>query len=102
MASINFPSVLLVAIGLSADCFAVAVGGSVSMRNLSPLQILRTSLAFGWFQALMPILGWLAGQTVMELIADYDHWIAFILLAVVGGRMIWESFRSRDNDFLKA
>ncbi len=94
MASLDSISVLLIAIGLSADCFAVAVSGSVSMRTLSYFQLLRASLAFGLSQALMTVLGWLAGRTVVDLIAVYDHWIAFILLAVVGSRMLWESFRS--------
>jgi putative Mn2+ efflux pump MntP len=93
----GFLSILLIAIGLSADCFAVALGGSISMGTLSRLQVFRASIAFGLFQALMPVLGWLVGRTVVELIADYDHWVAFILLALVGGRMIWESFRSRDG-----
>ena len=93
----DFLSVLLIALGLSADCFAVALSGSIAMRTVSRLQILRTSLAFGLFQALMPVLGWLAGRTVVELIADYDHWVAFILLTLIGSRMIWESFRSRDR-----
>ena len=93
----DFLSVLLIALGLSADCFAVALSGSIAMRTVSRLQILRISLAFGLFQALMPVLGWLAGRTVVELIADYDHWVAFILLALIGSRMIWESFRSRDR-----
>jgi putative Mn2+ efflux pump MntP len=92
----DFLSILLIAIGLSADCFAVALGGSISMRTLSRFQVFRVSLAFGLFQALMPVLGWLAGQTVVEIIADYDHWVAFILLAIVGGRMIWESFRAEE------
>jgi len=61
--SFNPISVLLIALGLSADCFAVAVSGSLSMRDLSSIQVLRASLAFGLFQALMPILGWLAGKT---------------------------------------
>ena len=93
----DFLSVLLIALGLSADCFAVALSGSIAMRTVSGLQIFRTSLAFGMFQALMPVLGWLAGRTVVELIADYDHWVAFALLTLIGGRMIWESFRSRDK-----
>ena len=93
----DFLSVLFIALGLSADCFAVALSGSIAMRTVSRLQILRISLAFGLFQALMPVLGWLAGRTVVELIADYDHWVAFILLALIGSRMIWESFRSRDR-----
>jgi putative Mn2+ efflux pump MntP len=93
----GFVSILLIALGLSADCFAVALGGSISMKTLSRLQVFRASIAFGLFQALMPVLGWLAGRTIVELIADYDHWVAFILLALIGGRMLWESFRSRDG-----
>ena len=93
----DFLSVFLIAIGLSADCFAVALGGSIAMRTVSRLQVFRTSLAFGLFQVLMPTLGWLAGRTVVELIADYDHWVAFTLLALIGSKMIWESFRSRDR-----
>lgn len=91
----GFLSIFLIALGLAADCFTVALSGSIAMRALSFLQVFRTALAFGIFQGLMPVLGWLAGQTVVELIADYDHWLAFILLAFVGGRMVWESFRSQ-------
>jgi len=94
VSSLDFVSVLLIAIGLSADCFAVAVGSSISTKVISTGQILRTSLAFGLSQAFMPIFGWLAGRTVVDLIAAYDHWVAFALLAAIGGRMIWESFRS--------
>ena len=98
----EFLSIFLIALGLAADCFAVAFSGSITMRNLSFLQVFRASLSFGIFQALMPILGWLAGRTVVELIAGYDHWVAFVLLALVGGKMIWESFHSeedrREND----
>lgn len=97
MDNLDFLSVLIIAIGLSADCFAVALSGSISMRTLSFLQVFRASLAFGLFQALMPVLGWLAGRTVVNLIAAYDHWVAFILLVVVGGRMIWESLHSKDS-----
>ncbi len=93
MSSVDFLSILLVAIGLSADCFAVALSSGISMKSISRLQILRVSSSFGLFQALMPVLGWLAGQTVVEFIADYDHWVAFALLAIVSGRMLWESFR---------
>lgn len=97
MTTLDFFSVLLIAIGLSADCFAVAISGSISMKSISRLQVLRVSISFGFFQALMPVLGWLAGRTVVDMIADYDHWVAFILLVLVGGRMIGESFRSRDG-----
>ncbi len=67
------------------------------MASRSWVQGLRVSLSFGLFQALMPVLGWLAGRTVVGFIEDYDHWVAFALLALVGSRMIWESFRSRSG-----
>ena len=89
----DFLSVFLVALGLSADCFAVALSGGISNVNHSWPRILRVSFSFGLFQALMPVLGWLAGKTVVEFIADYDHWVAFVLLSIVSGRMLWESFR---------
>ena len=93
----EFLSIFLVALGLAADCFAVALSGSIAMGSLSLLQGLRTALAFGVFQGLMPVLGWLAGRTVVEYIEAYDHWLALGLLTFVGGRMIWESFRSGDK-----
>jgi putative Mn2+ efflux pump MntP len=97
MDSLDFASVLIIAIGLSADCFAVSFSGSIAMRTFSFLQVFRTSLSFSIFQALMPVLGWLVGRTVVDLIADYDHWLAFALLTAIGGRMIWESFRRGDG-----
>jgi putative Mn2+ efflux pump MntP len=93
----DFLSILFIAIGLSADCFAVALSSSISRSTLSSLQMLRVALSFGIFQAVMPVLGWLAGNTIVEFISDYDHWLAFGLLGLIGGRMVWESFRSRDS-----
>ncbi|MBI4304287.1 MAG: manganese efflux pump [Chloroflexi bacterium] len=86
-------SILLIAIGLSADCFAVAVSGSVTLRTLSFIKVFRTAFTFGFFQGMMPVIGWLAGRTIAGIISAYDHWVAFSLLALVGGHMIWESFR---------
>ena len=63
------------------DCFAVALSGGISNINHSWLRILRVSFSFGIFQALMPVIGWLVGRTVVEFIADYDHWVASVLLA---------------------
>lgn len=97
MDSADFLLVLLIALGLSADCFAVALGSSASIRSYSKALVVRVAIAFGLFQALMPVLGWLAGQTIVEFIADYDHFVAFALLAFIGGRMIWESFRSENE-----
>jgi manganese efflux pump family protein len=92
----EFITLLLIAIGLAADCFVVSLGSSISQKNLSPFQIGRVALSFGVFQAIMPVLGWLAGLTVVNLIANYDHWVAFALLGFVGGKMIWESFHSEE------
>jgi putative Mn2+ efflux pump MntP len=90
-------SVLFIAVGLSVDCFAVALGGGVSAKYHSWLRIIRVAFSFGLFQALMPVLGWLAGRTVVDYIADYDHWVAFVLLAAVSGRMFWEAFHPGDS-----
>jgi len=94
MAYMDFLAILLIAVGLSADCFAVALSSSISRKTLPFVQIFRVSLFFGVFQAIMPVLGWLAGRTIVEFISDFDHWLAFALLALVGGRMIWESFHN--------
>jgi manganese efflux pump family protein len=102
MDNLGFISILIIAVGLSADCFAVAFSGSIAMKTVSRRQILRASLSFGVFQALMPVLGWLAGQTIVDLIAGYDHWLAFALLAFIGGKMIWESFSQDENQTAKA
>jgi putative Mn2+ efflux pump MntP len=90
-------SIILIALALSADCFAVALSGSIYIKTPSLAPVLRTAATFGTFQAIMPALGWLAGRTVVDLISSYDHWIAFVLLALVGGRMIWESFHQRSG-----
>ncbi len=102
MDSLDLASLFLIALGLAADCFAVAICTSVSLRTISPIQILRVSLAFGLFQGIMPVLGWLAGKTFVDIIAPYDHWVAFFLLAGIGGKMIWESFRECAEDEKKA
>ena len=101
MPNLDFLSILFIALGLSADCFAVALGGSISLKTISPPQLFRLSSMFGLFQALMPVLGWLVGQTVVNLIADFDHWVAFALLVIVGGRMLWEAFHD-DNQHQNA
>jgi len=90
-------SILLIALGLSADCFAVALGGCISIKKLRYIQVFRTALAFGIAQTLMPVIGWAVGRTVVGYIASYDHWVVFGLLAIVGGRMIWEAFHEKDE-----
>jgi putative Mn2+ efflux pump MntP len=95
--NLDILSIILIAIGLSFDCFAVALSGSIALGKTSPAPLFRLSTAFGGFQAIMCILGWLAGQTVVNFIAEYDHWVAFGLLAFVGGRMLWEAFHDEEE-----
>lgn len=98
MAQLDLISLLLIAIGLSADCFAVALGVSISAGSLSFRRMLRTAMAFGAAQALMTALGWAVGSTVVDFIASYDHWVAFALLAVIGGRMLWEALHPEESE----
>ncbi len=97
MNSLDFLSIFLIALSLSADCFAVALSGSIVMKRVLAVQVMRMSLSFGVFQTGMQLAGWFAGKTVAGLISSYDHWIAFGLLAFVGGRMVWESFHDEDE-----
>jgi len=89
-------SIMLVAIGLAMDAFSVAAVAGFLSKAFSIRQAFRLSLHFGLFQFLMPIAGWMAGSTVASLIANYDHLVAFGLLAIVGGKMIREGTRTRN------
>jgi manganese efflux pump family protein len=80
--------VLLIALGLAMDAFAVCLGAGTTRFINGPRPVFRLSFHFGLFQALMPALGWLVGITVARYVAAFDHWIAFGLLAFVGVRMI--------------
>ncbi|MBW2636373.1 MAG: manganese efflux pump [Deltaproteobacteria bacterium] len=94
----GFLSVFLIAIGLGMDAFAVAIGTGVTIRKLSFGPVFRLSFHFGFFQFLMPVVGWLAGRTISGYIAGYDHWIAFGLLLFIGCKMIIDSFKKEEID----
>jgi len=82
----------LVALGLAADAFAVSVSNGMCIPKLRLRYGLRAALFFGLFQFGMPIIGWFLGGAVNELIAKFDHWIAFAILSLIGGKMIKDSF----------
>jgi putative Mn2+ efflux pump MntP len=86
-------TIIVIAVGLAMDAFAVSVVSGSAYKQLQIKHALRMALFFGAFQAFMPLVGALAGLTVKERIADYDHWIAFVLLSAVGAKMIYESFK---------
>jgi putative Mn2+ efflux pump MntP len=85
--------ILLLGVGLSMDAFAVAICKGLAMRKVNKGQMLVIALFFGGFQALMPLIGWALGTTFAKKIVAYDHWIAFILLLYVGGKMIVDAIK---------
>jgi len=85
-------TLLLIAIGVSADAFAVALGKGLGMRRLNYRHAVIIALTFGVFQAVMPLIGWLVGTQLEQYITAIDHWIAFGLLSLVGAKMLWEAF----------
>ena len=92
----DFPSLLVIAVSLSADCFAVALGSGIARQKLSFARLSRLPVLFGVFQAFMCVIGWLAGRTIVDFISGYDHWVAFALLLFIGGRMIWHSLHEHE------
>jgi putative Mn2+ efflux pump MntP len=93
---LNFTELILISLGLSMDCFAVALTFGTS-RRLAWKDILRMSLLFGLFQGFMPLIGWLVGHSLQSFIEPVDHWIAFAILAFIGIKMVWQSFLIGDN-----
>lgn len=86
-----FIELFLLGVGLSMDAFAVSVCKGLGMRKLNKKQAVIIGLYFGGFQALMPLIGWLLGSQFQKYITSIDHWIAFILLGFIGGKMIIEA-----------
>ena len=97
----SFISIFLIALALSMDAFSVAMAIGAAGRGHSSITVIRLATAFGVFQFVMPILGWLLGKTVVSYISDYDHWIAFGLLLIVGLRMIKEYFDKDEKERTK-
>lgn len=86
-------TVLGIAVGLAMDAFAVSVASGYTVKNMCSRCALRMAFCFGAFQAFMPLLGYLAGNTLAGYLVEYDHWVAFVLLVLIGGKMIYESFK---------
>lgn len=93
----HIAELFLIAVGLSMDAFAVSVCKGLSVRELKPKHLLLAGLYFGGFQFLMPVIGWLLGYRFEAMIRSIDHWIAFLLLGLIGANMIKESFGDEDE-----
>ena len=89
--------IILLAVALAMDCLTVSVVSGVLKRSLPGGCIVRMAFLFGFFQALMPLIGWLGISHFQSYMEAYDHWIAFSLLAFIGGRMVWESFHPEEG-----
>ncbi len=94
----SLATLFITAVGLSMDAFAVSICKGLAVKKAGIKQMLLAGLWFGGFQALMPFLGYLFGSTLKEYVEKYDHWIAFILLALIGANMIKEALSKEENE----
>ena len=94
----NIADIFLLAVSLAMDCFTISIVSGAILRQWRGGVILRMSLLFGLFQALMPLAGWLAMRLFAARVEAYGHWIAFALLLFIGGRMIWEALHEKSDD----
>ena len=90
-------SIILIAIGLSMDSFAVSVTNGLTITNLTLRKILTISFSLAIFQGLMPLLGWYTGMGIERYIQEIDHWVAFVLLGIIGIKMIYEGLNKSEN-----
>lgn len=95
---VMFVTLLLMGVGLAMDAFAVSICKGLAMRRVNKKQCFVIALFFGGFQALMPFIGWVLGSQFEQYITSIDHWIAFILLGFIGGKMILEAIREKGEE----
>ncbi|MCA9684543.1 MAG: manganese efflux pump, partial [Myxococcales bacterium] len=94
----GFGEILLLALGLAMDATAVSAARGLSVDAVHPRHMLLVALYFGGSQALMPLLGWALGAWLGPWLEAWDHWIAFVLLAFIGGKMLWEAWGDREGE----
>jgi len=93
----DFVTVILIAIGLAMDAFAVSIARGISVGKNKLRSAILLATLFGGFQALMPVIGWLAGLGLKDIIMEVDHWIAFGLLVFIGTKMIYDTTNGEDG-----
>ena len=98
----SFPEIFLIAVSLSMDACAISISLGLSNKNPRFIYMLIPALYFGFFQALMPLIGYYAGTLFADHIQDMDHWVAFVLLGVIGGKMIKDGFSKKEEEKLDA
>ena len=94
----NIFDLILLAIGVSMDAFAVSIAKGLATQRLRPKHYASVALWFGGFQALMPVIGYFVGANFASIVESCDHWIAFVLLAIIGGKMLYDTFTGGDDE----
>jgi putative Mn2+ efflux pump MntP len=98
----NMIMILFIAFGLAMDAFAVSITNGITIKHQRINNALKIGIFFGSFQALMPLIGWLAGLRLRDFISGFDHWVAFGLLSLIGGKMIYESTKIGDDKEIRS
>ena len=88
----------IIAVGLSMDAFAVSIGKGLSVSKIKLSHALKVGVWFGGFQALMPLIGYFLGSTFASVVTNFDHWVAFFLLGIIGFNMIRDSFSKEEDE----
>lgn len=91
-------TIILIAVGLSFDTFAVSVSSGLILRKIDFSNASKIAITLAVFQAAMPLIGWIAGSGIKDYAESFDHWIAFGILTLLGGKMIYESFKTDPED----
>jgi len=91
-------TILLIAVGLAMDSFSVSITSGLSLESPRIKDALKVGTFFGFFQAFMPLIGWLGALNLIEFISGFDHWVAFFLLLLIGYKMIHESLTGKNGD----
>jgi len=95
---VSFGAILVLALGLAMDATAVSAARGLAAPQVGPRHVFLVAAWFGGFQALMPLIGWALGSQLGPLVQAWDHWIAFVLLAAIGGKMLWEAREERSEE----
>lgn len=95
--NLSFITLLFIAVALAMDSFAVSITTGSVLKRFHFEAMGKISFLFALFQGVLPVIGWMAGESFEEYIRDYDHWVAFILLVFIGGKMIYESFWGNED-----
>jgi putative Mn2+ efflux pump MntP len=94
----TFGAIFMLAVGLAMDATAVAAARGLATPKILPRHVFIVAGFFGGFQALMPLVGWVVGSQIGPLVQAWDHWIAFVLLGAIGGKMLWEARPGAKDD----